>query len=709
MEKAFVIEGLDCADCAAHLGELVGKIPGVALAKVNFTASKLQVIYDENRVTVAAIDKVVRTMGYQMIDSQTVRPNEKATTSWFKNRKFFIVAASGIALLLANLLEGLGQISLAEAFYLGTMVIGGYPVAKSGLYSLRQRSLDTNFLMLLAAIGAVAIGQWSEGATVVFLFSLGNLLQAYTLYKTRSSVNALLDLTPAEALVQRDGQEIRLPVEVIEIGDRVLVKPGERIALDGHILSGATSVNQAPITGESLPVDKTIGDTVYAGTINGEGAFAMTVTQLASESTVAKIQQRVEAAQAQKAPIQQIVDRFAAYYTPVVIAGAGLMMTVPPLVFSEPFQPWFYRALVLLVISCPCALVISTPVSIVAALGNASRHGILVKGGNYLEAAGMVKSIAFDKTGTLTTGKLTVTDVLPIDNTKTAELLQVAAALERWSEHPIAKAIMVEAKRLNTLETALEAKDFQALPGRGARAELADGTLLYGGNRRLFMERNLPLTIASEAATALEEMGKTVVYFGSDKEFYGVIALADQVREQSKATVASLQSLGIDSITMLTGDNRLVAKTVADSLGLQQYYSELLPEDKVTALNSIIAQQGQTLMVGDGINDAPALATAQIGVAMGAAGSDAAIEVADIALLSDDLSKLPYLIRLSRQTMAIIKQNIVFSIGLKGLFVVGTFFGIVNLWLAIFADMGASLLVTLNGMRLLREQKSRLS
>ena len=693
---AFRIEGMDCADCAAKLEKKIKALDGVQAATVNFGAGKLTV---EHSLTAAAIIKAIEQAGYQAFKDGLNRRAEVSTPPWWRKPKTLATILSGAFLLPAIILEwgGAGE-EILIPLYMAAMLLGGYHVAKSGLYGLKSFTMDTNFLMTIAAVGAVAIREWGEGAMVVFLFSLGNALQAYTLDKTRHSIRALMDLAPREAWVRRNGQEIQLAVEEIAINDVVLVKPGERIAMDGTVTNGISSVNQASITGESIPVEKQQGDLVYAGTVNENGALEVTVTKLAADSTLAKIMHMVEEAQAQKAPMQQFVDVFAKYYTPAVILAALSFIAIPTVFFGQSFDVWFYKALVLLVISCPCALVISTPVSIVSAIGNASRHGVLIKGGAHLEQMGRIEAIAFDKTGTLTSGKPVVTDIVPLNGIAREELLSLAAAVEKWSEHPLAKAIVAHAGDMPMQSIS----NFQARPGRGAQADVA-GQTIYVGNRRLFEEIGCVIAADESRLTRLEEQGKTAMLVGTSQKVLGVVAVADTLREESVASLSALRKSGVRTIAMLTGDNERVARAIAAELNIDAVYSELLPEDKATALKQISRKYGRIAMVGDGVNDAPALATADIGIAMGVAGSDSALETADIALMSDDLSKLPYIMKLSRKTVAIIKQNVAFSIAIKLLFVAGTFLGFVNLWLAILADTGASLLVTLNGMRLAKK------
>lgn len=694
-QSVFRVSGLDCGDCAAKLEKRVAALAGVVSAQVNFTAGKMTV---EHTAPVADILQAVKQAGYQAerLTAGPHRPEAKA--AWWTNRRTQATIVSGVILGLAIVLEWLNYgDTVLIPLYVTAAVIGGYSTARSGLYSLRSLTFDMNFLMTVAVIGAMAIGEWSEGATVAFLFSFGNTLQTYTMDKTRQSIRALMELAPPEALVRRSGAEERLPVEEIAIGDIMIVKPGERIAMDGIVKSGLSSVNQATITGESLPIEKMPGDTVYAGTINEHGALEIEVTRIAADSTLAKIMHLVEEAQAQKAPSQQFVDVFAKYYTPAVLLAAAGIMVLPWLLFNQPFAPWFYKGLVLLVISCPCALVISTPVSIVSAIGNSSRNGVLIKGGAYLEQIGGIQAIALDKTGTLTHGRPVVTDILPLGKTNENDLLTLAAAVEKRSEHPLAVAIVEKAKSLSLQQ----ATNFKALVGRGAQAEVS-GQTVYVGNRRLFEELDLSLEQSQAAMADLEEQGKTVMLVGSAQTIWGLIAVADTLRGNSKTAIRELRQAGMKHIAMLTGDNRRVAASIAKNLNLDAYYSDLLPQDKVSTVQKLTKEYGTVVMVGDGVNDAPALAAAHVGVAMGVAGSDTALETADIALMADDLGKLAYIINLSRKTVAVIKQNIGFAVLIKALFILFTFFGFVDLWLAVLADMGSSILVTLNGMRLMQ-------
>jgi len=695
-KTVFKVSGLDCADCAAKLEKRILSMSGVRFAQVNFATGKLTV---EHTIKEADIIKAVEQAGYSTEREGKGNQSIESKAAWWTNKRTQTTVVSGILLVVATAMEWFGvRDDVIIPLYIVTAIIGGYHAAKSGFYGLRSLSFDMNFLMTVAVIGASVIGEWGEGATVAFLFSFGNTLQTYTMDKTRQSIRALMELAPPEAMVRRGDQEQRLLIEEIVIGDIIIVKPGERIAMDGVVKEGLSAVNQATITGESIPVEKTAGDTVYAGTVNEHGALEIEVTKIASDSTLAKIMHLVEEAQAQKAPSQQFIDVFSRYYTPTVLIAAVGVMVIPWIFFDQPFATWFYKGLVLLVISCPCALVISTPVSIVSAIGNSSRNGVLIKGGAYLEQMGAIKSIAFDKTGTLTYGRPVVTDIIPIDGTTEQDFLTIAASVEKLSEHPLAASIVEKAKGLILKPIS----NFKALVGLGAQGDV-DGKTVYIGNLRLFEEMGIGLSQYEQDVAALQQEGKTVMLMGTKDGILGMIAVADTLRDNSANAIAALRKAGIKHVAMLTGDNNNVAGSIAEKLKLDTFYSELLPEDKVNAVKKIIREYGSVAMVGDGVNDAPALAAANIGIAMGVAGSDTALETADIALMSDDLGKLAYLIKLSRKTVAIIKQNIGFAILVKIVFVILTFAGYVNLWLAVFADMGSSILVTLNGMRLMRK------
>jgi Cd2+/Zn2+-exporting ATPase len=568
--------------------------------------------------------------------------------------------------------------------------------ARAGALSLRAFTMDTNLLMTIAAIGAVAIGEWGEAAGVMFLYSLGSALEAYTVDRTRNSIRSLMELSPREASVVSHGHEHRVPVEEVKVGDTVLVRPGEKIPLDGVVSGGSSSVDESAVTGESVPREKTAGSTVYAGTINQRGSLDIRVTRLVGDDTLSRIIHLVEEAQAQKAPSQQFSERFGRIYTPVVV-GAAFVIAMISFIFHIP---WLFRqALVLLVVSCPCALVISTPVAIVSAIGNAAKNGVLLKGGTHLEELGRVSVVAFDKTGTLTTGRLEVTDVISLDGSRT-DVLRMAASVESRSEHPLAEAIL----RL-AAEEKIDLYDlsyFEAMPGLGARG-IIDSQVCHIGNQRM-LDRLGASVPDAETVSRLRSEGKTLMFVVREGAVIGIVAAEDVVRDTSRDAVAALRQVGVERTVMLTSDNTVTALSVAGRLGIDSVEAELLPEEKVDRIRDLVARYGKVAMVGDGINDAPALASASVGIAMGGEGAHAALETADVALMADDLSMLPYGIRLSKATLRIIKQNIAFSIivvlGLVGL----TLGGKLNLTGGIIGHEGSALLVIANGMRLLRRR-----
>jgi Cd2+/Zn2+-exporting ATPase len=617
-----------------------------------------------------------------------------------------LVVASGLALAAGFALETAGAPAPAFRLSLATAIAcGGALTVRRAFAAVRARSLDMNVLMLIAAIGATALGQWSEAATVVFLFALAQVLESRSMERARRAIRNVMNLAPDEALVRRDGAEQWVRVEDLAPGETIVVRPGDRIPLDGRVAAGCSQVNQAPITGEALPVEKGEGDEVFAGTINGTGALEVLVTRVSSDTVLNRIVRLVDAARSRRAPSQALVERFARVYTPAVIALAVLVAVGPPVVLGQPFALWVYRALVLLVVACPCALVISTPVSIASALAGAARQGVLIKGGLHLERAAAVSCIAFDKTGTLTTGRPSVVDIAPLDGVRADEVLRIAAALESRSEHPIASAITREALAAGL--AVLPAGHFQALPGLGAQATV-DGQPTLVGNHRLFVQRGFSTPQVDAELERRGRLGQTAVLVASRGSTLGIIGLADEVRPDARAAIESLRREGFASIVMLTGDSPHAARAVADTLGVDDVRAELLPEDKMRAILALGRAHGPVAMVGDGVNDAPALAAADLGIALGAAGSDAALETADVALMADDLSKLPYLRRLGRVTVRNVRANLAFALGFKVVFLALGVAGLATLWMAVAADMGASLVVIANGLRLLRaEQPTR--
>ncbi len=554
--------------------------------------------------------------------------------------------------------------------------------------------------MTIAVIGAAFIGEWGEGATVVILFAISEALETYSMDKARQSIRSLMDIAPREALIRRGNQELMIQVDEIRIGDIMIVKPGQKIAMDGTVMKGTSSINQAAITGESVPVAKTIDDEVFAGTLNEEGLLEVKVTKHVDDTTIAKIIHLVEEAQAERAPSQAFVDRFAKYYTPAIMLIALGVAVIPPL-FGADWNTWIYQGLAVLVVGCPCALVVSTPVSIVTAIGNAARNGVLIKGGIHLEEMGSIKAIAFDKTGTLTKGVPVVTDYLPQDGASN-EQLKIIAALENGSQHPLASAIMKKAEEENLDYQSVDIKEFSSITGKGIKGDV-NGETYFVGSPNLF-EEILTGGIEAELKEKIETLqsqGKTVMVAGTSTEVTVLIAVADEVRETSQKVIQKLHALGIEKTIMLTGDNSRTANAIGKQVGVSDIKAELLPHDKLNCIKDLRKEYNRVSMVGDGVNDAPALAASNVGVAMGGAGTDTALETADIALMADDLGKLPFTVKLSRKALVIIKQNITFSLGIKLIALLLVIPGWLTLWIAIFADMGATLLVTLNSLRLL--------
>jgi Cd2+/Zn2+-exporting ATPase len=695
-ESIFKIDGMDCREEVAILERRLKPLPGLEDIVPDLVGQRLRVRYDAARLSTATIVEAVAQTGMRAwLEHEAPVGVTAAATA-----RQALVIASGAALGAGLLFEFVDLPSLlVRGTFLISILTGGIYTARRAWAATRVMSLDINVLMLVAVIGAMVIGEWSEGATVTFLFAFAQILEARSMDRARNAIRALMDLTPPEAVVRRGGQDMRVPVDDVRVAEILLVKPGEKIPLDGVVVAGASPVNQAPITGESLPVDKSAGDAVFGGTINGYGALDVRVTHLRQDTTLARIIALVELAQSQRAPSQAFVERFARYYTPAVIALAIGISVVPPFVLGEPFGIWFYRALVLLVISCPCALVISTPVSVVSAIATAARRGVLIKGGVHLERIGSVKCVAFDKTGTLTKGVPHVVEVIPLNETAIDEILEIAAGLEARSEHPVGRAILARAVESGIALPA--SAGFQSIPGRGAEAMVAGRPALIG-NHRLIEERGLCNAAIHSTLDALAASGRTAVLVARQGRPLGIIALADRTRESARDAIELLRRQGVRRVVLLTGDNHASAEALAREVGVDETHAELLPHDKVAAIHRLKQIYGTVAMIGDGVNDAPALAAADVGIAMGAAGTDAALETADIALMADELLKIPFTVRLGRATLRNIQMNVAFSLGLKAIFLALAVTGSATLWMAVMADMGASLLVIANGMRLLR-------
>ncbi|MGR3762854.1 heavy metal translocating P-type ATPase [Rossellomorea sp. NS-SX7] len=690
--KVYTVEGMDCGSCAKSIENHLNTIPSVQSVSVNFSTGKMKV---EHENSVEEIVSEVSKIGFKA----SLLLKNKPSADGAQKEGYGGIITSGILIALGFIGSFTGVSSLITTLlYSAAMVISGYKPVRSAYYSIRSRSLDMNVLMSAAAIGAALIGEWLEGATVVWLFALGTALQTMSIEKTRSSIRNLMNLAPSEAWIKVGSQLTKKPVEEVSVGDILIVKPGDRIPLDGEIINGESSINQAPITGESIPVDKEAGDGVYAGTINENGSLEIRVTKLAEDTTIAKIIHLVEEAQEQKAPTQAFIDKFAAVYTPIVFVLALVVMVLPPLIGFGTWGEWFYKGLELLVVACPCALVISTPVAIVSAIGNAAKNGVLIKGGTFLEKAGSITSIAFDKTGTLTEGKPKVSEI-KVFNTSEDELLAIALTLEDYSTHPIAQTIVAYANEKGIEPESGES--FKSIVGKGVQATI-DGVIHYAGNARLFEERNIHLGEAEPVVQELQGTGKTVVIIGTDERILGVIAVADSIRTTTVHALDGLKRVGVGQVVMLTGDNEGTARLISKEASVNRYFAELLPEDKVDAIKKLQNEGHKVAMVGDGINDAPALATADLGIAMGGAGTDTAMETADVVLMADNLEKLPHTINLSRRALRIIKQNIWFSLIVKFVALALIFPGWLTLWLAVLSDTGAAIIVILNALRLLK-------
>ena len=764
------ITGMDCADCALTLEKSVSKLENVDACSVNFATAKMRITGTEEALDKSQIEKYIQDMGYgvsEVSDRPVILSGWRLAWDVIQRPRNFTALIGMVLVLMAFIAGWLG---LPESLKISLLTIGGlvgliYP-ARAGWMALRSNlALDMNVLMTIAAVGAYVIGEYAEAATVIVLFSLGEALEGFTFERARDSIRSLMLLAPPEATVIQScmdcedhlGQELPdgsgvyqsgpcpwcgtheqvLPVEALNVGDLILVKPGERIPMDGVVNAGRSAVDQSPITGESIPVEKDVGSEVYAGTVNSEGVLEIKITHLAADNTIARLIHMVEEAQSQKTPVQRFVDRFSRIYTPSVVIGAVLIAVIPPLVFGQPFfdtpeaHGWLYRALAMLVIACPCALVIATPVTVVSAISALAKRGVLVKGGAYLETLGDVQVIAFDKTGTLTHGRPELTAIACVDDCcheargrgtnvtckHCDEMLALAAAVESRSNHPLARAISRAARTQDLPE--LKARQVKMLPGRGIQG-LVDGKQITVGNHDLFHTDNGGFKVADcvfylssdrspgtkkdfcERVDAEEAAGQTVMIVGQDDELLGYIAVSDPPRHSSQQALEALKQVGIQRTVMLTGDNTTVAQAMGRALGVDEVRAGLLPEDKLNAVQALEHKYGQVAMVGDGINDAPALAAASLGIAMGGAGSAQALETADVALMADDLSQLPIAIRLGRKAIRTIRFNIWFALLIKAFFLVAAFFGMATLWMAVFADVGASLIVTLNGMRLLR-------
>ena len=691
-------------DCPVEEKLIRNKFDGMhGIVRLDFNLmSRILTVHHQlaSQVTVQA---ALRAIGMQaaVLDSGSAAPAGALDAAPLTSAQMMLLGVSGVAAVAAEVLAWTshGDTSpIVIALALLSIVAGGLPTLKKGGIALRNLTLNINFLMSLAVIGAVAIGQWPEAAMVVFLFAVAELIESLSLNRARNAVHGLLKLAPDVASVRAPGGEwTAMPVQLVQVGDVLRVKSGEAIALDGVVVNGESSVDQAPITGESMPVDKRPGDQVFAGTINQHGMLEIAVSTNSGNSTLAKIVRVIEETQGNQAPTQRFVDVFARYYTPAVVVLAVLVAVLPALLFGAAFAPWLYKALVMLVIACPCALVISTPVTVVSGLTAATRLGLLVKGGQFLETGYRLRAIAVDKTGTLTAGRPAVTAVAPMAANTRDDILLIACSLDANAHHPLADAILQAGPQASQFKRVAA---FETLPGRGVKGVI-DGVSYYLGNHRLIEERGVCSPAVEAILQEMEGQGQTAILLAGDTDVLGVIGVADAVRPEASQAIKRLADLGVTTV-MLTGDNTLTAQRIADEVGIAVVLAELLPADKLDQVRQLQARYGKVGMVGDGINDAPALAQADIGFAMGAAGSDTAIETADVALMDDHLAKLPQFIELSRATRSILVQNISLALVIKAVFFALALAGLATLWMAVFADVGASLLVVFNGLRLLR-------
>ncbi|PSQ51449.1 cadmium-transporting ATPase [Halobacteriales archaeon SW_8_65_20] len=731
VQTSLSVPSMDCASCAQKVTNALDDLAAVTRIDANPTTGTVEVRYDEE-TAFSDLERAVERAGYEVVD-----PDDEQSGTWTSTRALTTYAAGAltlVGLLLANpLTQAVGPtvegFPVGDIAYLGAIAVGGAAVFRDGYYSLRQRSLDMDLLMSIAISGALAVSVgfgerlYFEAAMLTTLFSVSELLERYAMDRARGSLAELMELAPDEATVIRDGEPVSVAAERVERGERVAVHPGEKIPRDGVVRDGTSAVNQAPVTGESVPVDKTAGDEVFAGTINEGGYLEVEVTSESGGDTIEQVLDLVAEAQRDTTDREQFVERFAGYYTPIVVGLAVLLAVVPPLFLSGAWETYIVYGLTLLVLACPCAFVISTPVTVVSGITSAARNGVLVKGGRHLETMGEADAIAFDKTGTLTKGELTVTDIVPLGENDERDVLRCAQGLERRSEHPIGDAIVARAEDIGVTERDVEG--FEALTGQGVTADL-DGTTHYAGSPALFTDLGFDLShvhaatdggqtaavsrasceqtdcldLLDDVIPRLQSDGKTVILVGTDADLEGVVAVADEIRPAAARVVSTLREAGVHT-AMLTGDNDRTARAVAAEIGIDDVHAGLVPDEKVAAVERLREDHGTVGMVGDGVNDAPALATADVAVAMGAAGTDTAIETADIALLADDLSRLPYLHRLSGSANGIIRQNVWTSLGAKAVLAVGVPLSLVPIWMAVLAgDAGMTIGVTGNAMRL---------
>jgi Cd2+/Zn2+-exporting ATPase len=693
------IQGMDCSHEVAAVERALKPIDKVTGIKADISASSVTITHDPG-LSSQEIIEAIRAVG---LTASVADSNSSITLERLRRTQVVLVAVSGVLVGFAMLLDWLTPEShLPRILELLALLSAGYLIFPKAISAILAFRLEMNALMMVAALGALVLGDWAEAATVVFLFSLAELLESYSIARARNAIATLLNLAPQTAL-RKDGREAR--VDEVDIGDTILVRPGSRVPLDGEVSVGSSFVNQAPITGEAMPVEKNFSDSIFAGSINGDGTLEVRVTKKHSDTMLSRILHLVEEAQAQKAPSQRLVDTFAHYYTPTVFVLALLVMLIPPLFVGETFSDWFYRSLVLLVIACPCALVISTPVAVVSGLTALARNGVLIKGGAHLEELGRIRALAIDKTGTLTEGTPRVLEVIALNGRQEAEIVSIAASVDSHSSHPLAQAVVAYADSTNV--PALESVNYQSSLGRGAQAEI-NGHPYFVGNHRFAHELAVCSESLEQTLHEIESQARSVVvvghipHLGCRGEVLGILAVGDNVRGTAKNAIASLRNVGLQKIIMLSGDNQRTAEVIGRAVGVDHVYGDLLPEDKITYVKTLMSEFSHVGMAGDGVNDAPALAAANVGIAMGGIGADTAIETADVTLMQDDLEKLAIAITVGRRVLSVIRANITFAVGVKFLFLALALLGQTSLWLAIFADTGATLIVIANSLRLLR-------
>jgi Cd2+/Zn2+-exporting ATPase len=705
------LRSVEDEDGARRIEHELMRIDGMLSAFVNLAAQRARVEFDQQGLSLARIRQVISGLGYGPFAELTVSAKRQTPAQTRpstlqllgRNRELMLSLACGVFLVIAwvgQMWLGMPQ-RIAIPLYLIAFVLGGLDLLHRSWRSVISRAFefDIDLLMLLAAVGAAAIGHWAEGAFLLFLFSLANALEHYALGRARNAIRALADLAPASARVMRGGHEVEIPIEQVAIGETAVVRPAERIPVDGTVHSGHSAVDQSPITGESVPVEKGAGDEVFAGTINGEGALEITTTRAAGDRTLDRVIKLVEEAQTQKAPTQRFAERFAGVYVPLVLVVDLLVIVVPPLAGWASWQTSFYRGMALLVGASPCALALGTPAVVLAGIAQAARKGVLLKGGVHLENLGEIRALAMDKTGTLTLGRPEVTDLRPVEGVTVEDLLSVAAAAERRSQHPLARAVVrrADSRRL----ARLDAGELQSVTGAGIRCDV-QGKLVEIGSLRLWADRGIDVPSAiSDSMSLLTHAGNSVMAVRHGQRWMGVIALADRPRPRVKLVIGRLREQGLKPIVMLSGDHIGVAQAIGEELGMDEVRADLLPQDKVIAIRELVAAHGRVAMVGDGVNDAPALAAASIGIAMGGAGTAAALETADAALMGDDLAKLPFAIDLSRRAKLIIVQNLILALGVMGLLIVATIFGVLTIGPAVLFHEGSTVVVILNALRLL--------